>query len=223
MLLQINRKIFIYLFIFFILATYTNKQSPNFGFPRISNYNVTGLSEIKNIQISKDLSALQNQSLFFLKKKKISKVINSHKMIEKFYIFKNYPSNLNVIIEKTNYLALTKKNGVNFFIASNGNLIKAKDYNKDLPVVKGNFKILEFLELKKIIDNSNFNYKKIKNLYYFKSNRWNIETKDNQIIKLPTTNLNMSFELLLNIYENKELKDFKIIDLRQGNLVIFDE
>jgi cell division septal protein FtsQ len=221
--LPINRKIFIYLFIFFILGTYTNKKFSNLSFPKIDNYQITGLSEDGNNKIFQDLSYLQNQNLFFLKKNKILKVINSHNEIEKYSVFKNYPSNLDIVIERTDLLALTKKNGQDFLIGLNGKLIKPKNFNIDLPFVYGNIDILEFLKLKKIIDNSDFDYTKIKNLYYFKSKRWDIETKDNLLIKLPITKLEKSFELILKMYKEEEFKDFKTIDLRQDNLVILNE
>ena len=65
MLLQINRKIFIYLFIFFILGTYNNKKFSNLSFPKIDNYKISGLSKASNNKIFQDLSYLQNQNLFF--------------------------------------------------------------------------------------------------------------------------------------------------------------
>ena len=125
--LQINRKIFIYLFIFFILGTFTNRKFLNSNFLKIDNYKITGLSQFDNNLIRQDLSSLKKQNLFTLKKIRISKMINSYKVIERFSVFKNYPSNLNVVIEATNFLALTKKNGQDFYIGSNGNLIKVKN------------------------------------------------------------------------------------------------
>ena len=219
---QISKKIFIYLFIFLILGTYTNKELSKFGLPEIDSYKIVGLSEIQNNQILQDLSNLKNQNLFFIKKNKISKIINSHKIVEKFFVFKNYPSNLSIMIEKTNFLALTKKNGQNFYIGSNGNLILVKNEKNDLPIVFGNIEISEFLRFKKIIDNSNFNYGDIKNLYYFKSRRWDIKTKNDLIIKLPFKRLSVSFDILSKIYNNEKFKDLKVIDLRQENLVILN-
>ena len=36
-----------------------------------------------------------------------------------------------------------------------------------------------------MIDNSNFDYGNIKNLFYFKSGRWDIEMESGLILKLP--------------------------------------
>ena len=221
--LQINRKIIVYLFIFFILGTYTNKKFSSLNFPEINSYNIIGLSNIKNDQIHQDLSILQNKNLFFLEKKKISKIINSYPVIERFSVFKHYPSSLNIVIKKTNFLALTKKNGKDYYIGSNGNMIEAKSNKVNLPFIFGVVEITEFLKFKKIIDDSKFNYKDVKNLYYFKSKRWDIETKNDLIIKLPIKNLKTSLEILSKIKNKKEFRDFKIIDLRQDNQIALNE
>jgi|TARA_Y100000389_G_scaffold8390_1_gene7954 cell division septal protein FtsQ len=221
--LLINKKSLIYLFIFFFLGTYNNKKFPNFGFPKIKSYKVSGLSEFENNQINQDLTAIQNQNLFFLKKNKVSKIINSHKNVEKFFVFKKYPSALSVKIKKTNYLALTKKNGKDYYIGSNGNMIEAKNDKVNLPFLFGVVEITEFLKFKKIIDDSKLNYKDIKNLYYFKSKRWDIETKNDLIIKLPIKKLQTSLEILSIIKNKKEFRDFRIIDLRQDNQIAFNE
>lgn len=219
---QINKKIFIYLLIFFLLGTYSNKEISKFT-PKINNFEITGLNEFDHNQIQKKLAELKNKNLFFLDKNKILEIINSYKIVEKFFVFKNYPSNLNIKIEKTNFLALTKKNGLDYYVGSNGNLIEAKGQKIDLPYLFGDIEIIEFLELKKIIDNSKFDYKNIQNLYYFKSKRWDIETKDSLIIKLPSEKLEVSFEILLELLHNTKFDDPKVIDLRQKNLVILNE
>jgi cell division protein FtsQ len=219
---RISKKIFIYLFIFFIVGTLNNKEISKLIIPKIDNLEISGLSEFENEKIYQELDILKNFNLYFLKQDKISEILVLNKVIEKFSIFKRYPSNLIIDLEKTKFLAYTKKNNLNFYIGSNGNLIETKDNKINLPFIFGAIEVEEFLKLKKIIDNSFFNYNDIKNLYYFKSKRWDIETKDNLIIKLPIKKLETSFEILSKIYEKKEFKDFKIIDLRQNRQVILN-
>ena len=219
---QINRKVIIYLFIFFLLGTYSNKEFLDVKFSKTINFKINGLNESETKQINQQLAVLQNENLFFLEKYKILQIIDSQKIVEKLFIFKNYPSTLNIEIKKTEFLAITKKNNLSFYLASNGNLIQAKDEIINLPFISGNIDIKEFLKLKEIIDESNFDYKNIKHLYYFKSKRWDIKTKDNLIIKLPVKNLKVSFEILSRLSESSEFKNMKIIDLRQNNLVILN-
>ena len=57
-------------------------------------------------------------------------------------------------------------------------------------------------------------------MYFFKSGRWDIETNQNIIIKLPKENLEASLNLSLDVLNNNEFKNIKILDLRQNNQVI---
>ena len=86
----------------------------------------------------------------------------------------------------------------------------------------GNVDILDFIHLKKIIDNSNFDFNKIENLYYFKSKRWDLQTKDGLIIKLPLSKIENSLNALKILSKQEEFKDIKTIDLRQINQVILN-
>lgn len=222
MRLRISKKILIYLVIFFFIGTLNNKSLTNLNYPKIDKIEIKGLSEKEKFQLSQDLFIFKNLNMFFLKEKEISEILSSNKIIEKFSIFKNYPSNLIIDIKKSKLLAYTKKNDLFFFITSNGNLIQTIDQESDLPFIFGNFEIKEFLKLKTIIDKSSFNYGDIKNFYYFKSKRWDIETKDDIIIKLPNKKLENSFKILLKILEEDKFINLEMIDLRQNNQVILN-
>ena len=219
---QISKKILVYLFIFFLVGTFNNKKISKFDFTNINNFKIEGLTEFESNQLSQQLNSIRYSNIFFLEKKEILKILNSNKVIEKFSIFKNYPSNLIIDIKKTKFLARTKKDNLNYYIGSNGNLIKITDIKTEVPFVFGEIAIEELLKLKNIIDKSGFDYNDIKNLYYFKSKRWDIETKDNLIIKLPIENLETSFEILWQIYQEEEFGGFKTIDLRQNNQIILN-
>lgn len=222
MQLQISKKIIIYLFVLLLLGTINNKKISQFNFKESNDFNIVDQSKFNEDKIIQDLSNLKSQSLFLLKKDKVLKAINSHQIVERFYVFKNYPSKLNIKIVKTKFLAVIKKEGYDFYIGSNGNLIKIEDTKHNLPFIFGEIEISEFLKLKSVIDSSNFNYNDIKNLYYFKSKRWDIETKNGLLIKLPHRNLIKSFELLFNIVHKEDLKNINNIDLRQNNQVILN-
>ena len=68
----ISKKIFIYLFIFLILSTFSNKNISELNFMN-NEFEIVDWSRFSDKQIEKDLSKLKNQNLFFLKKsRKIS-------------------------------------------------------------------------------------------------------------------------------------------------------
>ena len=222
MLLQKNKKIILYLFLFLIIGTLNNRNLTNENFLKDININVTGLDEISNIGLINSFNLLEMNNLFFLDEKKIKKILNSNNLIEKFFIFKKYPSTLNIKVDKTIFLAQLKKKDDIFFLGSNGKLIKSNKIEKDIPFIFGDFKIENFFQLKKAITKSNFNFNKIKNLFFFKSGRWDIEIESGLLIKLPKENIQKSLELSQKILD-KNNKKIKIIDLRQYNQVIINE
>ena len=119
-------------------------------------------------------------------------------------------------------MARTKKDDHTFLLGSNGKFTKVNYENYDIPFIFGNFEIMNFFDLKKAIKESDFNYKEIKNLFFFKSGRWDIETNDGLLIKLPRENIKKSLEMVLIFFEKNEKKKVKIIDLRQPHQIIID-
>ena len=219
---QKSRKILIYFFLFLIIGTFNNKNLKNLYFFKIKEISIIGLDEKSNFELQNELNFLKLNNLFFLNKLKIIEIINSNNLIENFSVSKRYPSSLEIVINKTNFLAKLKKNNKNFILGSNGKLIESNEYVIDLPFIFGNFEIESFFELKKAIDKTDFDYGKIKNLFFFKSGRWDIETKNGILIKLPKNELKKTLELyLIFISENKK-KKIDIIDLRQLKQIIIN-
>jgi cell division protein FtsQ len=221
--LRINKKIIIYLSLFFLFVTVNNQILNKLSFPKINFIKIIGLNSEESQNLLKKLNYLKLQNLFFLDKNDIKKNINSNEIIDEFSIFKNYPSTLEIKIIKTQLIARTNKNGINYFIGSNGKLIKSDYIISNLPFIVGNFDNREFMNLKKIIVKSNFDFESIKKLYFYPSKRWDIETLDGLIIKLPTDDLNQSLNLLILLLDKYKSQDIKLIDLRQKNQVIINE
>ena len=78
-------------------------------------------------------------------------------------------------------------------------------------------------QLKKKIDNSNLNYTDIYNVYFFDSNRWDIETRDGNLIKLPRNNIMEILNLYVRMTNEKKINEKTIIDFRQKNQIILNE
>ena len=219
----ISKKLFIYFFLFIFLVTINNKNLSELNFYRINDIKVFGLNEEENLKILENLKFLQNNNIFFINKKKISDLMNSNNLIERYFIIKKYPSTIELRVTETNYLALVNKEGKKFLFGSNGKLINTKYNKKDIPIIYGNFKNSEFLELKKILDFFKFDFGNISNFFYFPSGRWDIEMKSGILIKLPRERLNESIELSLDILKSEKSDNLKILDLRQNNLIIINE
>jgi len=218
---RISKKIIIYLFIFFTLVTINNKKLSN-DFYIIKKFNINGLSNLETKKILYDLKIFKNTNIFLFNGKNISKKIYSNKIVEKLKVFKNYPSTINIEIQKTKILAFTKKNNNNYFVGANGNLIKVDNINLDLPFIFGNVDVSNFLYFKEIIDNSNFRFNDIENLYYFKSNRWDVITKDGLTLKMPSNLTVEKLNLIYKIIQENGFDNDKIIDYRQNNMIVIN-
>lgn len=218
---QTSKKIILYLFCFLILSTFFNKNLSQINFTKNINYEIfSNLQKFENDKIIQNLQNLNEDTIFFLDKNNLSEIIYSNNLVDNFSIFKKYPSNLKINIKKASLLAITEKNGSYFYLGSNGNFIKVQNLNRSLPFVFGDIDIDEFLDFKKVLDQTNFDYREIKNLFFFKSKRWDIETHNGLIIKLPKKKLKSSLELLSKIYKKNIIHNIKMIDLRQNNLIV---
>ena len=192
-------------------------------FNKIENINISGLDNSDNEIIQKDLKSLNLGSIFFLNENSIDKVIDSNTLIQKYKIFKKYPSTLYIEIEKTDFLAKINQDGKTFIIGSNGMLIKNNSSSNNLPFIFGNPDISEFLYLKKIIDSSNILYDEIENFYFFKSKRWDVELNNNILIKLSKDNLKESLNNAFKFMNNINLENTKVIDARIKNQIILND
>jgi len=219
---QTNKRILIYFFIFLSIGSLNNKNLFNQNFEKFSKVHVEGLDNQSNLNLKKRLKELQIKNLFFLKSFKINKIIKSNDLVEKYSVFKIYPSKLNVKVDKTKFLARLKIDGDNFFLGSNGKFIKSKEIKDDLPYIFDHFKNENFFELKQAIDKTNFNYDQIEELFFFKYGRWDIKTNSGVIIKLPKYNLKKSLELAIKILLENDEKKINKIDLRQNNQIILN-
>ncbi len=219
---QINKKrITLYFFLFLIFGTINNK---NFELFKINDIKISGLDETYNLKLYENLKFLKIQNLFFLDKKEIDYVFNSIDLIENYSIFKKYPSSLDVRIKQTLPLAYVRQEDKFFFLGTNGKLIEINPNEKTKnPFIFGRFSKKEFFRLKKALELTNFKYDQIKNLFFFPSGRWDIETFSGVIIKLPYNRLSESLKLSNDILLDKKFQNIKIIDLRQKNQVIINE
>ena len=215
--LQINKKILLYLFLFLILGTWNNKNIIDIEFPKINEIKVIGLKDKENLELKKKLDYLQTNNLFVLDETKIKQILNSSDLIEKYSIYKNYPSSIKLHIVRTKFLAKVNKNGKIFLLGSNGRFILSNSANLDLPFIFGNFKNEDFFGLYESVNETNLNFKEIKNLFFFPSRRWDIEMNSGVLIKLPSKNLKESLNLSMKILAEEDLK---IIDVRQKNQII---
>jgi len=218
-----SKKILIYFFLLFLVGSINNININNLKFLSVKDINVTGLENEDNSIISKKIKNLKLDNIYLINKKELNTLIETNNLVEKYFIFKKYPSSLNINIDKTSFLARISKNGKIYDLGSNGKLIENKFSDNQLPFVFGNPEIVEFLNIKKIIDDSQISFEEIESLYFFLSKRWDLELRNNVIIKLPNDNIKESLKLASEFLHNNEFKDIKIIDARIKNQIILND
>ena len=219
-----SKKILIYLFLLFLVGSINNIHINNLNFLSVKEINVTGLENKENSTLSKKIERLLKlDNIYLINKKDLNTLIESNNLVEKYFIFKRYPSSLNINIDKTNFVAKISKNGKIYDLASNGKLIENRHSNRQLPFVFGNPEIVEFFNIKKIIDESQISFEEIESLYFFLSKRWDLKLRNNIIIKLPNDNSKEGLKLVSEFLHNNEFKDIKIIDARIKNQIILND
>ena len=220
-LIDKQNKIVIYLIFLLVLSTTSTKFTANYnGYSsKINKINIEGLSDIDNSKILRELNNLLYENILIIQKEEIKKILNKHNIIEEYNIKKIYPSTININIKPTKYIARIS-NDDQLLVGANGKLIKDKKNNKKLPYIFGEFNSNEFLIFKKNIEQSKFAFKGFKTLYFFPSNRWDILTNDDILIKLPQDNFLELLNLAHKMINSNEFKNKNLIDLRVNNHLI---
>ena len=218
-----GKKILIYFFLLLLVGSINNIGLSNLNFKEIDNINVVGLNDYENVILLQKIKDLNLGNIFLINKKKIINLINQNTLVEKYNVSKKYPSSLDINIQKTKFLARINNNGKVFLVGSNGKLSKNDFSNIELPFIFGKPDINEFLNFKKIIDHSKFSYNEIKNLYFFPSKRWDLELRNNRIIKLSQNFSKETLELVLEFLHDNDFKDNKIVDARIKNQIILND
>ena len=132
-----SKKILLYFFLFLLIGTINNKNLNNLELTKIENVTVSGLDDKNNYELINNLDFLKIESLFFLDKKKLIQTINSNNLIEKYSVFKKYPSEIEIKVDQTNFLAQLIKGNENFLFGSNGKFIKTASSKSNIPFISG--------------------------------------------------------------------------------------
>ena len=218
-----SKKLLIYFFLLIIISSTNNISLNNLEFQKVRNIEVSGLSEIENSLIIERIKNLNLNNIFFINKKEINNLMNSNPLIEKYQIFKSYPSAIKIMIKKTKFIAKINFNNETFVIGSNGKLIPNNFQSTDLPYIFGRPEIQEFLIFKKIIDQSKFSFEEIDSLFFFPSNRWDIKLKNNILLKLSNISTTASLDYAYEFLEDNNIGKFTTIDIRIDNQIILNE
>ncbi len=220
---QKGKKIFIYLFLMILVGSITNFELNNYKIFKIRNIEISGLTNLENSELKKKIKNLNLKNILLLNKFELSQIIESNNLVQNYEVIKIYPSSINIKIIKTKLLAKLNKDGKTLYVGSNGKLSEYNFSKKSLPFIFGNPHNNDFLNLKNKISESKFSYEEFKNFYFFPSGRWDLELKNNILIKLPKNKINDSLDYAFDFMKNNNIGDFRVIDLRVKKQIIIND
>ena len=219
-----KKKIYFYIFSFFILTTifninYFDSLSKSFLVKKIE---VETDNEQIRERILNNTEGLINNNILSIDKKTLVSKLNELNFLKTINITKSYPSTLIIDLKVTKIIAITYINQKKYFVGDNGKFILAKNFtnNNFLPVIFGKFNIPEFLELKNKLKIEKINQSKIIKYYYHKNKRWDIYFDNNIILKLPNTKISSALKIYKNFKKNNKIYPNTVVDLRIVNRII---
>ncbi len=220
---QKGKKILIYLFFFLLVGSINNTALTKIKFEKIKNIKISGLNEKENKNLLENISNLNLKNIFVLNSNEISKIISANSLVQNYEIFKKYPHTIDIKIEKTDFLAKINNNNKTFLLGSNGKLSDIKFSDKELPFIFGKPEIDEFIELVNVIEQSKFSFNQVKNLYFFPSKRWDLELKNNIILKLSKDHTKLSLDQAFELLNDNNFNDINVVDARIKNQIILND
>ena len=206
-----------------LVGSINNLELHNYKIFEIRNIDISGLTNLENSELKKKIKNLNLKNILLLNRFELSQIIDSNPLVQNYEVIKIYPSSIDIKILKTKLLAKLNKDGKTLFLGSNGKLSEYNFSKKNLPFIFGNPDIDDFLNLKNEIDDSKFSYIEFKNFYFFPSGRWDLELKNNILIKLSENEINDSLDYAFDFMKNNNIDDFRVIDLRVKNQIILND
>ena len=172
-------------------------------------------NDIKNLLIT-----FYNKNLVFLNNNEVKKALMQNSLIESFIIKKKYPNTLKIKIFEKKPIAILFDKKNKFYLSEKIDLIEFRNLPnyQTLPYVLGNkddFKIF-YNNLIKI----NFPLNVVKKYTLYETDRWDIETKNDQIIKLPSKNYLKSLKNFLILKSKNDFEKYKLFDYRINKQLI---
>ena len=221
-------RIILLLVAFILLSTFNSKEfnlilSKNDSFFKIQNIEIENNFFIKKNEIKEKLSNIYKKNIFFIKKVDIQEPLKEVDFLKKIEVKRRYPNTVIIKIFETKPVAILFRNKVKYLLDNSSNLIFFNDsMNFDaLPNIFGEGAENDFISFYNQLKKNNFPDKKIKNFYYFQIGRWDLQLLNNKIIKFPHNNTDDAIIKSIELLEDKDFKNYNIIDLRvEGKIIV---
>ena len=161
LLLKSKNKIYFYIILFFSLTSIINLNIINnikkkflINSIKINSNNIEINSKVMDM-----IKYVLNKNIFSLEKEILHNNLNNLKFLENISIKKEYPSSINVYVNKTKFIATTYVDQKKYYVGENGKLINTSEFilENELPIIFGKFNINEYLTFINILKKQNIN------------------------------------------------------------------
>lgn len=217
-------KMYIYFLFFFFLSSIFNPSFLENSQKKfvLKNIKITGLSDFEKKIILNELKYFQEKNIFKINKNMILEKLNKYNYLDHIYVKKIIPSSIILNLSKTSIIGKTHRYNEIYYIGKNGKFISSQhlDEMQNLPMVFGDFKIQEFLNLQNILNLHQLENNNIEKYFYYKNNRWDLLFSNGVTLKLPSKNVEKKLKIYKRLLNNDKLINKKIIDLRMTNQII---
>ena len=224
-------KIF-YLFVLLVLlTTYSPKEiNPTLfenseGIFSIRNIEIINNNLIKEHKVKLYLDNLYGKNIFFVDVEPFKEMLNKINLVNKVKFKKKYPNTIIVKIYEEQAIAILNKKDTNFVVMLSSKKIPLKGNGtfSNLPFVFGDESEKHLPNFLEILKRKQFPIDNIKNYYFFQIGRWDIQLKNEQVIKFPYENAEESIEQLIKLLKRKDFAKYKVIDLRINGKIITEQ
>ena len=216
-----KKRILFALVLLLLLSSYNTQKNINFN----SRLNIEKIyfennKFINEKTLKNKLSFLFETNLFFLKKKDIELKLKELDIIESFEIKKIFPNKIRIKVYENLPIAIIQNKEEKKFYTNNGKTINFFELEEfgNLPIVYGDRR--SFTDFYKVLKKINYPFNEIEKFYLFESKRWDIVTKDQQTIKLPIKNYEISLKNFIDLKDQINFRKYKIFDYRINNQII---
>ncbi len=212
------------LIIFFLVFTSYNfsKNNGKSILFSIKEIDLEGSYLLADKPILQKLEKIRGTNLLLLNKDDLLFLKNQFDLISDFKVKKIYPDTIKIkVIEKKPIAILIDGKKKSIMTEEGEELAHNENLElKKLPFVFGKNK--DFFNLFKILNNLNFDTKKIQGYYYFEIGRWDLKLDNKKIIKLPVNDYDVSIKEFIKIQDDKNFEQYKIFDYRIKNQLILN-
>jgi len=174
-------------------------------------------------EIEEKLKIILKENIFFIKREDIETPLKEIDFLQKVEVKKKYPNKILIKVFETKPVAILFKEQVKYIIDSSSNLIVFKKDMElsSLPGVFGEGAEKNFINFFNQLKKNNFPNKQIKNFYYFKIGRWDLQLLNNKVIKFPHNNIVDAIIKSIELLDHENFKSYNIIDLRiDGKIIV---